>query len=103
MHISASVHRGPLGYLKCFIPFIYLFIHSFLHVNSIWRAEDNLQKLVLSFHHVGPKNQTQVRGKHLHLLNHLAGPLLAISNQKLKAYCFKINLCPQRLSVLISQ
>lgn len=38
-----------------------------------WRSEDNLWKLVLSFHHVGPGDQTQLaRLSHKHPLSQFA-------------------------------
>lgn len=47
----------------------------------LWRSEDKLQELVLSFGHVGPRGQTLVislDGSLLHLLSHLDGPLLCV-------------------------
>lgn len=29
-------------------------------IKCLWRSEDNLEELVLSFHHVVPEDQTQV-------------------------------------------
>jgi hypothetical protein len=62
--------------------FIHSFIHSFLYtvmcvcvcvcVCGVYRSKYNLQKSVLSFHDVGPRNQTQVfslGGKFLYLLS----------------------------------
>lgn len=46
---------------------------------QFWRSEDNLPGPVLSFHHVGPRHQTQAAGlgsRHLYLLNHLDSPHL---------------------------
>lgn len=41
-------------------------------VISVWRSEDNLEKLALSFYHAGPGTWTQVfglGGKYFYLLN----------------------------------
>lgn len=43
----------------------------------VWKSGDNIQALVLSFHHVGSRNWTEVvglGGKHLYL-SHVASPL----------------------------
>lgn len=48
---------------------------------QFWRLEDNLPEPVLSFHHVGPRHQTQVIGlgsRHLYLPSHLDSPHLGI-------------------------
>lgn len=38
-------------------------MHTFMHVTvRVWRSEDNLQELVLSFHYVGSGDQTQWSG-----------------------------------------
>lgn len=45
----------------------------------IWRSEENLPEWILSFHHMAPRNQTQVIRldcNHLCPLSHIAGPLL---------------------------
>lgn len=45
--------------------------NSDMHVTYVWRLEENLQKLVLPFYYVGPRNETQVvrlRGECLYLL-----------------------------------
>jgi hypothetical protein len=47
----------------------------------MWRSEGNIQKLVLSFHHVGSGDQIQfirIGGKHCYSQCHLASPQLLI-------------------------
>ena len=43
----------------------------------VWRSENNLLELILSFHGIGPRDQTQVVGfgsRHFYSLNHLSSP-----------------------------
>lgn len=45
----------------------------------VWRTEDNLYGLVLSYHHGVPRDQTRIiriGSKHLYPLSHLSGPLM---------------------------
>lgn len=48
----------------------------------IWRPEDNFRELLLSFYHVGPRNQTQairLQGKQFYHVSHLAGPPIILN------------------------
>ena len=52
---------GPSTGCLFFILFYYcIFIVCMCVMVRMWRSEDNLQKLVLSFHHIGPSYQTWV-------------------------------------------
>lgn len=73
-----------------FLPYIHLFGRGCLCTTVyMWRWEDNLQKSVLSPHHVGSGGQTQVvrpGGKCLYPLNRLINP------EFFKLPCFKCRL-----------
>lgn len=49
-------------------------ISVYLHANFIWRSEDNVQWLVISFYHVGSEEQTQVLGFEASALTHGQSP-----------------------------
>lgn len=52
----------------------------------VWRLEDSLLDLVLSFHQVGPRDQTKVIrlvNKYLFPLSHLVSQLLTLLNEYL--------------------
>lgn len=91
-HDCTCSHRGPLGYLKLLKWQLFIYM-------AVWAAgggQRQPQELVLSFHHVSPETC-------LTCWTILLGPSWLFFNQKLRAYCFKINLCPDRLWALISQ
>jgi hypothetical protein len=51
----------------------------FFHTVPVWKLEDNLKLLFLTFHHVGSTNRTQVArlgSKPLYLLSHLYSPCI---------------------------
>lgn len=48
------------GSLFFILFYYYIFIVCMCLMVNMWRSEDNLQKLVLSFHHIGPSYQTWV-------------------------------------------
>lgn len=56
---------------------ICLLIYEGWDMVYVWRSEDNIQELVVSFCHVGPGDWTHVRlsSKCLNLLSHLVNPL----------------------------
>lgn len=65
--------------LSAFTCLFYRCVHTHMHtcaITHMWRLKDNFQKLVLSFHRVGPGDQTHVSlgGKHLYSLSHLTSP-----------------------------
>lgn len=67
---------APIG-MHCHTQPLTVFLSLFLHgqeamcaTTLVWRSEATMQESVLSFHHAGSKNQTQVirlGGKHLSL------------------------------------
>lgn len=65
----------------------------------VWRSEDNLQKLILPFHHMGLGHWAQVGGRCFYLLIHLTHPLwffnVSTHNYKLP---FKTALSISRVS-----
>lgn len=54
-----------------------------------WRSENYFQELVYAFHHVSPRNQSQIRlvGKGLYQLSHLASPIFYIFQQDRVSLC----------------
>lgn len=58
---------------------IYMCVYMVYHVTvCVCRSEDNLSELILSFHLMGPKKQTQITkfcDRCLNLLSHLAGQI----------------------------
>lgn len=72
----------------------YLFILCTSHATAhMWRSEDNLWDLVLSFHRVGPRDGTQViRCKHQYLYSLVISPALAfLVNMALPSYTKRLN------------
>lgn len=58
-------------------------VGGYIHVTA-WVSEDNLQESVLSFHHIGSGNQTQVvkfNRKHLYPLSRNVRPLFTLNNE----------------------
>lgn len=59
---------------------VYMDVHMCVYIYTMAcmrRSEDNLGEWVLSFHHVGPGDQTQIvrfGGKYPYWLSHLTGP-----------------------------
>lgn len=56
----------------------------YLFISNVSRPTCEDQKTLVSFHHVGPENQTQVvrlGSKRLHLLSQLAGPRPRFSHE----------------------
>lgn len=94
---------------------IYLFIlcggrgRKCAHCLHVLRSEGNLQESVLSFHHVGPEDRTQVvrfGGKHLYLLSPLSGPEQSVLNHStpfpfgdLGILSVILDSCPQGISL----
>lgn len=44
--------------LKLYLLYVCVHTLACMHISYMWRPEDNLQELVLSFYHVSPGNQT---------------------------------------------
>lgn len=56
----------------------------------MWMSEDTLQKLVLSFSYVGPRDGTQavrLSGKCLNLLSHLTAPATTEETRTVGSFC----------------
>lgn len=97
--LSLQVVSNHNEMLKALIFYVCTCVCVCRHMHAVillWRTEDNLRELVLSFHHADPGNWTQVfrlDSKGLCPLGHLISPpwkILSKNNQQLA--CF-INLC----------